>query len=251
MRTTQRADVVVSIATYPPRYPTLYLTLKSLLLQEPAPRRIELCVTEEEASLLPPSVVSLFPYGVEIRIAEHNLQSFKKYHPLRAAEPETTIVTADDEVYYWKGWLKQLLAGQEHGRQIVAHRARLIQLDEQGMPLPYRQWPVAPTPTTSHLVFPTGSGGVLYPPGVHHPDVLDIETYRRLCPTNDDIWLYWMARRQGSSLRTLGGNKWLRTWQGTQRNALTTLNVDQGANDPQVASMVKAYGFADLPLPRA
>ncbi len=246
--TAQRADVVVSLASHPPRYPTLHLTLKSLLLQDPPPIRVELCLTEAEASQLPASTLALRAYGVHIRLAE-DLRSFKKYVPLRRAEPGATIVTADDDVCYWNGWLAQLLAGRRNDREIVAHRARVIHLDARGTPLPYRDWPITDREVSSPLVFPTGVGGILYPPGAHHADVLDVAQFMRLCPTNDDAWFYWMARRQGTPLHALGGHLWLPMWRGTQRVALTKLNVELGANDPQVAAMVATYGFADLPQP--
>ena len=55
----------------------------------------------------------------------------------------------------------------------------------------------------SPLIFPTGVGGILYAPGRLHPDVVDDATFRTLCPSADDAWLYWMGLRGGSQFRRI------------------------------------------------
>lgn len=246
--------LVVSLTSYPPRYPTLHLTLQSLLLQSYVNRRVVLWIAHQEMDLLPPRVLALTAHGLEI-VACENTRSFKKLLPALKAYPDTTIVTADDDLYYWPEWLQQLVdtAAAAPG-DIIAHRIHRIRHSAAGLPLPYREWEIdSKNDESSVLNFPTGNGGILYPAGALGPLVHDREAYSRLCPSADDIWFYWMGRLNGVRYRRAVTGEDLHDWQGSQAAALSIDNVGAYANDQQIRAMIDRYGYvnANIPAPES
>lgn len=238
--------LVVSLTSYPARYPTLHLTLQSLLLQSYVDRRVILWIAHQDMVRLPPAVLALTTHGLEIRACD-DTRSFKKLLPALQAFPETTIVTADDDLYYWPEWLQGLVdAAAATPGDIVAHRIHRIRHSAAGLPLPYRQWEVESQNTEAcGLNFPTGNGGILYPPGILSPLVQNREAYTSLCPSADDIWFYWMGRINGVRYRRAGGCQILHEWHGSQASSLSKDNVGEDRNDQQIAAMISRYGYVN------
>src|SRR5262249_46541427 len=186
-----------------------------------------------------------------------DLGSFKKVIPALRRFPNAFIATADDDVYYWPTWLEELVnAYSSAKREILCHRVNRIRLGANGLPLPYRQWDREYMGSeASPLIFPTGVGGILYPPGHLHPDVVDDATFRVLCPSTDDAWLYWMGLRGGSQFRRTELGRRMMHWPGTSRNfsmipwpgsqtvSLHWSNVPQGGgNDVQIRNLISRFG---------
>lgn len=243
------SNVVVSLTSYPPRFPTLHLTLMSLLGQSFAPARIVLWVAHQDMAQLPVSVTALTRHGLEIRACE-DLRSYKKLIPQLHSDPRSIIVTADDDVYYWRNWLKELVDAYQPGRQeVIAHRVHRVRLGSDGLPLPYAQWEHSISALNADdLHFPTGIGGVLYPPGVLGEQVLQAEQFMALCPRGDDIWFWWMARRNGARFRrapSANYSNYFHCWDGSQECALWEDNLTGNFNDTQIAAMIERFGFAE------
>jgi hypothetical protein len=237
--------LVVSLTSYPPRFGSIVYTLRNLLSQSVAPDEVVLWIAHEDAPHLPASVLRLRENGLSLRFTD-DLRSFKKIIPMIEACPDAFIVTADDDVYYQSTWLEELVSTWTGDwREIVFHRGHTINLDEDGLPLPYRQWQFQKIEEkVSTLSFPTGVGGVLYPPGALDPQVVDRNAFAELCPNNDDIWLYWMARRAGSRYRHVGNPRanW-DSWPGAQQQSLYATNLRQNQNDPPIRRMIERFGF--------
>ena len=238
------ADVVVSLTSYPPRFATLHLTLKSLLSQSQAPARVVLWIAHADMDRLPPAVTALRAAGLEIEACD-DTRSYKKMIPLLQQGEQRAIVTADDDVYYWRDWLRQLSEARVPGRlEVVCHRMHRMRLDAAGLPLPYSDWEHDVRDTRADVMhFPTGIGGVLYPPGVFGPEVLDVAAFTALCPNGDDIWFYWMARGHGARSKRVADVNQLYCWEGSQEAALWQNNLVGKANDTQIGAMIGAYGF--------
>jgi hypothetical protein len=238
----RQTPVIVSLTSYPARFATLDLTLKSLLLQSVQPDRLILWIAHEDAAQLPRAVTSLTPYGLDIRFCE-NWRSFKKIIPALAEFPEADIVTADDDIYYWREWLEELIeASERHPRDVIAHRVHEITTDGDGNLRPYGQWHKKRNNVeASAHNFATGVAGVYYPAGCFHSDVLNAPQFMRLCPAADDVWLYWMVRMNGRFERHSGTRQDVMPWRGTQKSALWKIN--KSANDAQIEAMVEAYGL--------
>ena len=240
----------ITLTSYPPRFPTLALTLKSLLAQTIRPDEICLWIAETDIASLPDDVIKLKEDGLVIKTCP-DLRSYKKIIPMLIAGREDFLLIADDDVYYHRSWLEQFVAAYRPGqKEVLCTRAHRIRLDAQGKPLPYRQWESeVAAGDASPLVFPTGIGGVLYEPGIFHPDVTRIDLFQQLCPTTDDIWLYWMAASKGARFRKIGPRARPINWHNSQHVALAASNAARGTgNDDQIANMIARYGVPSLGL---
>jgi hypothetical protein len=238
------SGVVVSLTSYPPRFATLHLTLKSLLSQSFPAERIVLWIAHGDIPLLPPAVKNLQSAGLEI-IACDDIKSYKKMIPLLQEGNNTAIVTADDDIYYWRDWLQQLVDARDPGKlEVICHRMHRMKLDSSGLPVSYNEWEFESSNTdSSPLNFPTGIGGVLYPANVFGPEVLNVDAFTHLCPRGDDIWFWWMARANGASFKRVRQQNAVHCWEGSQEVALWKDNLVGKFNDDQIRAMVSAYGF--------
>lgn len=236
--------LIVSLTSYPPRFSTLHLTLRCLLDQTVRPDAVILWVDEAAMAQLPAQVSSLRAAGLGIEVRP-DIGSYGKIIPALEADPAAFIVTADDDAYYPADWLARLVASVRPGKpEVICHRAHRIELTGDRLPLPYNRWDVdLRKPETSRRVFPTGVGGVLFPPGVFHPDVLNRDLFASLCPTADDLWLYWMALRQGASFGKIGRRRQVPLWPGSQKASLHQINVAGRGNDRQMAKLIECFGF--------
>jgi hypothetical protein len=94
------------------------------------------------------------------------------------------------------------------------------------------------------LGFPTGVGGVIYPPGSLDPRVTDTSIFMRLCPGQDDLWFYWMGRLNGVKYRRVPRPySDMYRWKGSQETGIFIRNVEGGENDKSVARLVERFGF--------
>lgn len=236
--------LVVSLTSYPPRYGTLVPTLKSLLMQSVKPDHIELWVADTDFASLPADALALQRVGLTIRTCA-DIRSFKKIIPALAAHPEAIIVTADDDAYYWRTWLETLVAAYRgDANEVLCHRAHEIVFDGD-RPASYRTWRFETARTdASRTVFPTGLGGILYPPGIFASDVSRQGLFETYCPTADDVWLFWMAALRGAHFRKVGPVRRFVLWPSGQAVSLYSHNAgEDDANDRQIAAMIEAYGF--------
>ena len=237
------AGLIVSLTSYPPRFPTLALTLKCLLSQTIRADRTILWVAAKDYGLLPPSVIDLKADGLEIRIAK-DTRSYKKIIPALIEFPRSYIVTADDDVYYSSRWLAALVnkAKEFEGeRIIVCHRAHSINYDELGDIQPYTKWNHA-VREDAQTLFPTGVGGILYSPDSLASEVIEEDLFMKLSPQADDVWLFWMGLRAGSRYAKASLSWTPIAWGDTQASALHVSNVTGCGNDSQIDDMVRFYG---------
>ncbi|RWR46613.1 glycosyltransferase family 2 protein [Sinirhodobacter ferrireducens] len=235
--------IVLSVTSYPARFEGLAQTLLSLLFQTVRPDVTVLWIAHADLDRLPPEVRDLARFGLEIRGCD-DILSFKKIIPTLEAFPDSIVVTADDDIYYWPSWFEELVAAHASGHAVVCHRAHLVRCGPDGMPLGYRDWISAPErAVTGPQVFPTGVMGVLYDPRAFHPEVTRRDLFMALCPRADDVWLWWMHRLRGSRPHLLGlGHKQIE-WPGSQDSNLRSLNMHEGGNDAAIAAMIAHYGF--------
>lgn len=235
--------LVVSLTSYPPRFPTLARTLKTLLSQSIAPDAVVLWVAENDFALLPENVLALRGDGLAIETCA-DLRSYKKIIPALEKWPDAFIATADDDTYYWRGWLDELASEFHPSRlEVLCHRAHKVVLDGNGQPLPYPAWTIEiDCEPASQLIFPTGVGGVLYPPGALHRKTANRGAFLALCPTADDVWLFFMAHLAGAMARKVPSSTKVHSWLDSQNVTLFSLNVGKGLNDVQMAKMIQEFG---------
>ncbi|WBU55569.1 glycosyltransferase [Paracoccus sediminicola] len=233
------APLIVSLTSYGARLAAAELVLASLLRQTVRADRVILWLDEEDLDRLPGGIRDS---GAEIRVCP-NWKSYKKLVPTLLESPEAYIVTADDDLYYGPDWLEGLVAAAKAGAKVACHRGHRVTL-EQGLPQKYDNWQRnIPRPDAGKLIFPTGVGGVLYGPGVFHPDATDAGKFMRLAPSADDVWFYWMHRLRGSEPEKIGGNFRVIEWPDSQTQNLRATNLGTGGNDRAIQAMIDAYGW--------
>lgn len=240
------APLIVTLTSYPPRFPMLAATLRSLLDQTLAADRTILWLAGADVAQLPADVTALTAHGLEIRACD-DLRSYKKLIPALAAFPGSYFVTADDDVYYPPKWLESLVAAlPDRERAVIGGRVHLAALDDAGMLTPYAGWELATqaraAPSPRQRLFPTGVGGVLYPPGAFAPAVTDAAAFMELCPHGDDIWFFWMARIAGTGQRRARDWFDLVAWPDSQEVGLYAENLHGDRNDRQIRAMEACYG---------
>ena len=234
-------ELIVSLTSYPGRFSTLHLTLKSLMTQSVRPDRVILWLAEADRHVLPTAVEKLQRDGLEIRCCD-DLLSFKKIIPTLSCYPNADIVTADDDEYYWPDWLRELItAAERFPGNVVAHRLHKMVFDAQGI-RPYREWHKSIEGQTEdpHNIA-IGCLGVFYPAGCFHPEVLNRAAFMQLCPTGDDLWLYWMVRSNGRFEIHSGSQHGQVSWHSSQKESLW--NQNRNKNDIQINAMIRTYGL--------
>ena len=239
-----KKPLVVSLTSYPPRFSTLHLSLMSLLSQRIKADEVVLWIYKEDIYLLPDAVIDLCKKGLTIATTEKDLKSYKKLIPAIKKYPNAYIVTADDDVYYPQIWLKTLVEQcLEEERSVLCHRAHYITADTCNRPLPYLLWEHE---TNCHdpdtKVFLTGVGGVLYPPSCFDSEVLNEAAFLTICPLADDLWFYFMLRKNGYVCRKVGDQFFMHSWRNSQDISLAASNVDNNLNDLQMRNMIDVYG---------
>jgi hypothetical protein len=241
-------ELIVSLTSHPPRYATLPMTLKSILDQKVRPDRTILWIGHQDWDALTPDILRLRDFGLSIAGCD-DVRSYNKIIPTLERYPDAFIITVDDDLYYSPENVRRLTEGYLSGEPaICARRAHRIARRADGGMASYAMWemgyiaPPGEPPSTTRL-FPTGIGGVLYPPGSLAAETTDRSLFTQLCPNADDLWLYWMGRRAGSLYRQVGPVFPQIMWDGSQDVSLYSSNA-AGGNDTQIAALEAHFGIA-------
>lgn len=237
------APLIVSLTSYPARFGTLAITLKAILRQSVRPDKVILWLAEGDEEYLPPEVAALKSEGLEVAVCP-DWRSYKKIVPALLAYPDSYLVTADDDLYYMADWLDGLVRSAAIGYRIAGHRAHRVSLNKNGVPCQYEEWQKnIKGPQQSHLVFLTGGMGTIYAPGALHSDVINPKLFMELCPSADDIWLYWMYRLSGIEAQKIGDRIRIVEWEGSQAENLRSVNLSGRGNDRAIQAMLRRYGW--------
>ncbi|MFC5581100.1 glycosyltransferase family 2 protein [Rhodanobacter terrae] len=238
------SKLIISMTSYGPRFKWLHLTIKSLLEQTIIPDAIVLWIAEEEMGSLPNSVREL---SDKITIAPtRNLYSYKKIVPALRAYPHAHIVICDDDIYYPRHWLEELVRSFAiFGKAILAHSVHRFHYLPNGQMAPYYDWSFDVqdnrSRTRSSDTIAVGVGGVLYPCGSLHSDVTDESLFTELCPRGDDLWLYVMARLNGFFPIKVGNRLHPIFWPDTQSVGMFRENMYKN-DDVAISKLASHYG---------
>jgi len=245
---------IVSLTSYGKRLTdTAPYAIATLFNQTIQPNKIVLWVAHEDRDNIPKIMEKLMEKGLEIKFCE-NIKSYKKLIPALQEFPDDYIITADDDLYYPQNWFEQLMAEhKKNPNKIICHRAHGIRVDENNNLLPYDRWSYCIESTLcSYNIFPTGVGGVLYPPKCFYNNIANKELFMKLAPMADDIWFWAMAVINkeyfgGESPYIIVGNGYsqnlrdIEPQQQQDKNALWNYNVSEKGNDKQLKAVIEQY----------
>jgi len=244
--------IIVSLTTFPERINLVYITINQLLTQTLKPDRLILWLAENQFENrekdLPDNLLKLKEYGLEIKWCE-DLKSYKKLIPTLKEFKNDIIITYDDDIYYPKDSVEKLyMAYLEDKNCICTHRntrayfkngelkffkARHLFFDKTARIKP------------SFFNIIIGCGGVLYPPNSLHSDILNIEKFKKLIPTQDDAWFWAMAVLNKTKIKVVDGfDTNLFTIENSQQYGLCKINNNSGQGmytQDALAIMIKEY----------
>lgn len=245
--TTREIPIIVSLTSYRERFSKLQITLYSLINQSLKPDKIILWLDENSEALanLPHEITKFIKNGLEVRFVR-DIKSYTKAIYAFKEFPDSIVVTADDDIYYRKDWLKRLyLSYIVSPEDIHAHRAHRV-ITFEGKLLPYENWTKHVSKESARFDnFLTGAGGVLYPPNCFKKEVFREDVFLKYAPNADDIWFWIMALTGGRKIRVVKNhyNFILLTDLAGHlfKTNLYSLNKN-GGNDEQLENLMNLYG---------
>ncbi|WP_258433457.1 glycosyltransferase [Heyndrickxia coagulans] len=248
-----KKKIIVSLTTIPSRIDKVWLCIATLMDQKLKPDKIILWLDRDNFTKdnLPQGLLKLIKLGLEIRFCE-DIRSHKKYYYTMKEYPNDIIITADDDIFYPRSFIKKFLAlHRKNPNEVLCYRAHEILLDREGNVKRYNEWNQGSNGInfSSHFLLPTGVSGVLYPPNSLYKDVLNKDLLLKLAPFCDDIWLKIMEIKQGTKVRKVYPySRHFPLIDNTQQEALYHKNVGNNNNDREFKNLIDFYNIniADL-----
>ena len=201
-REKRETEIVLSLTSHPGRINTAYLTIATLLNQSYKPDHIVLWLAKEQFPYkengLPSKLLKMKKNGLEIKWYK-DIRPYKKLIPSLKEYPDSVIITVDDDWYYRIDLIERLIQEhKKHPNEIISNKITHPLFDMEGK-LIGRKKQEELTGSSSYLNKLVGSDGVLYPPHSLDLEVFS-EEFMEIAPTNDDIWFWAMAVKNGTKI---------------------------------------------------
>lgn len=188
-------NLIVSLTSYSKRLPSIHLVIRSILHQSLQPEKIILYLdSNTKESDIPNKLKKLTKYNFEIKTGYQNLKPHTKYFYAMKENPNSEIITIDDDLIYDNKLIEDLYSNyQKYPNCIIARRVHLMTKSGDKINS-YNNWKWEYTGELqpSHSLIATGVGGVLYPHSILPDETFDIENIQKYCLNTDDIWLKFM-----------------------------------------------------------
>lgn len=243
-------DIIVSLTTYGKRINDVAITIESIMEQTMKANRIILWLDYSfKNQHIPISLQLLQKRGLEIKYCS-DIKSYKKLIPTIKEFPESVIITIDDDMIYDYDLLEHLIVAYlKNPQYIYCHRMHKIKLDKSNKSIqPYFNWDwESDDMNASHLIFPTGSAGILYPPHCFDEEVTNEKVFLDICKYADDIWFKAMALKKGTKAQRVFSRKpnpYIVN-ETVQDVGLITINGRNNMNDIQLKAVFTKYNLYD------
>ena len=252
------SELVVSLTTFGKRIYDVYLAIESIMQGSVKPNRIVLWLSEEEfkGKTLPRTLELQKKRGLQVEYCE-DIRSYTKLIPALKQYPDSCIITIDDDAMYEFDVVERLLESHlDHPEAVCACRMHRVGLDENGKLKGYLNWDwdIVQSEGASPQLFPTGVGGVLYPPHCFSDDVFHEEVFMSICPYADDVWFYAMELMHGTpAVKTYTGKKYY--FVDIPSYAINSLSAENTnavncRNDVQIKAVFERYKLYDKLIDR-
>lgn len=228
-------DVDVSLTTYGVRTRRVWRAIETIGRGTVLPRSVVLWHEDRAIVDNPPrSLRRLQRRGLQIKHCP-DYGPHKKYFPhIMEQAPKRPLVTADDDVFYPRSWLVNLVAAH-HANEVTAYRSRIM---GDG---PYDSWPLCTSTKPSDSLLATGVSGVMYPPRVLIALRERGDRFMQVCPRADDLWLHYAAVATGVPTRQVSeiAAKW---WPvRPKERGLWHQNLVMGGNDAVTSAVAEEW----------
>lgn len=242
--------LIVSLTTYGKRIHEVYLVVESIMRQTIRPNKIILWLDEDEFNdkNLPLSLKRQISRGLTISYCK-NYKSYKKIIPTLQNYPGTTIITIDDDVIYPIDMIERMIQAYNNNKVICYYRGRIIGKSGEKLSS-YSKWKFVTSTEPLFNVMPTGVGGIMYPKDSLNEKVLDEDTWSRLCPAADDVWLRAMTMLNGYKCKRIEISGTFDynfiSLENNQDIALANSNYRESKNDWQINAVFFKLGLCEL-----
>lgn len=240
--------IIVTLTSFPKRYDVVHLTIESLLNQKMKPDEVILWISKQEGSdeTLPKKITRLKERGLTIKYVDGNIRSYKKLVCALTEYKDAILITVDDDTLYPNTLVSGLYNSYEKNKDcIIANRCTFIQKSNEKELRPYLEWKERNEREPSFNQFPTGVGGILYPPDSLNKEVFDQDIFLDICPNADDVWFKAMGMLNGTKTvmnEGFGEDKFI-TIKKAQKNSLWQINVVENKNDEQLKKVFDHYNL--------
>jgi len=240
-------EIIVSLTTYRRRLYDVYLAVESIMQQTMKPNRIILWLGDElKDTDIPLTLCKQQKRGLEIRYCK-DIGSYKKLIPALLAFPSAAIITVDDDLLYSFDLVENLVnAYKKNPFLINCFRMHRMKLRKDNTLEKYQKWILnCEFLDISSLNFPTGVGGVLYPPHCFSEEVFNEKVFLDICRHADDVWFKAMALlnnvlSQKVYTHNKNGNDFL---SNTDIQDTALYRINKSMNDVQLKAVFDKYNL--------
>jgi len=246
-------DVILSLTSYGKRIYNVYLIIESLMQQTIKPNKIILWLAEDEFTMdnIPQTLKNLQKRGLTIEFCE-DIKSYKKLVPALIKYPDDIIITVDDDILYQYDLVENLLNSYKENPEIIHFcRGHRIKFKDDVIEK-YINWDFYINDSIiSKLNFPTGAGGILYPPHCLHSDVSNKNIFMSLAPYADDVWFKAMSLMKGTlSIKSFTHSSTSEDFiffnSEIQTETSLWKNINKTKNDEQIRAVFEKYNIYEL-----
>jgi hypothetical protein len=240
--------VVASLTSFPARIQQAYLSIECILRQSIKPDLVILWLSKDQfpkgVESLPKELKRQMQRGLDIRFCDEDLMSHKKYHYAIQLYPNDKVILFDDDLYYHRDTIKNLLhLHRLYPNSIAATRTHRMAFDSNGL-RPYSKWEHNYNEEIPSLfLMHTSGSGTLIPGRSIFDDVFfDKKLLMDLSPKSDDVWFKFNLIRLGITVVT--NNKFNKdpiTIGSTHTTSLVSTNSFGGEKDRQILRCVEYF----------
>ncbi|HGE6932937.1 TPA: hypothetical protein ACGCAO_002985 [Enterobacter cloacae] len=244
------SNFVVSLTTYGRRFNFVFLTIESIFFQDVKPSVIYLWIHKDDK---PSAVTKWFlekqiRRGLIIRYVERNTRSYKKLSYILSDTDCSFdfVITADDDVFYPKCWLRNFADHEKVNTHVLCNRGRVITFAKDTDYIQsYKYWPLANISNNVYnLILPTGVSGISYPIKSLDPRISDFENIEKICPFADDIWYKMVTTANGYQSVILDNNlDHYPPLLTSLTKGLEKMNVNEDFNTSQFSNSMSHFGL--------
>lgn len=245
-KTRRQKELIVSLTTHSHRIEKVGLAIQSIMDQTLKADKIVLSINKEKFNNenIPNTLKLLENRGLTINYCK-DIGPYTKLVPVLKIHPESIIVTVDDDLIYPRNLLETLYKAYEIEPNFIhCLRMHYMKFASSGEIKPYSEWDLCSgTTKADNYVFPTGVGGVLYPPHSFNDEVFNEDAFMKLSPNADDVWFKAMSLLNNVLCKKVDSDIMNNpvVISGTEFSGLKHENLYNNANDVKIDQVFSTY----------